>query len=149
MVLSGLFLLQKKIGEKVRFFVKNHGLTPFAKCRLFSTFLEVYFWGLKSILFYLEYQKLFLSVFFFANKKTYEKKVDFFGKNHGLTPLHNFDFLDFFRTLVVWSKKHCFLFKISKNVFSWLSLSKRKNMKKRSIFWKKARTNPFEKSRFF
>ena len=87
--------------------------------------------------------------FFFANKKTYEKKVDFFGKNHGLTPLHNFDFLDFFRTLVVWSKKHCFLFKISKNVFSWLSLSKRKNMKKRSIFWKKARTNPFEKSRFF
>ena len=117
MVLSGLFLLQKKIGEKVRFFVKNHGLTPFAKCRLFSTFLEVYFWGLKSILFYLEYQKFFLSGFFCSKKKSMWEKGRFLWENHGLTPLENVDFLDFFRTSLVWSKKHCFLLKISKNVF--------------------------------
>ena len=87
--------------------------------------------------------------FFLLKKKAYEKKVDFFEKNHGLTPLENVDFFDFFRTSLVWSKKHCFLFKISKNVFSWLCLLKRKNMKKRSIFWKKRGLTPLKNLDFF
>ena len=86
---------------------------------------------------------------FAQKKKIYEIKVDCFEKSHGLTRLQNVDFLDFFRTSLVLSKKHCFLFRISKNVFSCVSLLKRKNMKKRSIFWKKRGLNPFEKSRFF
>ena len=137
MVLLWPFFAPKKDRRKRSIFWQKSWTNPFAKCRLFSTFLEVYFWGLKSIPFCLEYQKLFLSVFFLLKKKTFEKKVDFFEKNHGLTPLQNFDFLDFFRTSLVWSKKHCFLFKISKNLFFWLSLRNRKNMKKRSIFLRK------------
>ena len=58
---------------------------------IFWTFLELQFSGLKSILFYPQYQKIFLSGFF-GSKKKYEKKVDFFDKNHGLTRLQNVDF---------------------------------------------------------
>ena len=141
------FFAPKKDRRKRSIFGQKSWTNPFAKCRLLSTFLEVYFWGL---FFYLEYQKLFLSGFVCSKKKKiYEKKVDFFEKSHGLTRLQNVDFLDFFRTSLVLSKKHCFLFRISKNVFSCVSLLKRKNMKKRSIFWKKRGLNPFEKSRFF
>ena len=46
---------------------------------IFSTFLELHFSGLKNILYYPEYQKMFLSGFFWP-KKTYEKKVDFLTK---------------------------------------------------------------------
>ena len=46
---------------------------------IFSTFLELHFSGLKSILFYPEYQKLFVSEFF-CSKKSYKKKVDFLTK---------------------------------------------------------------------
>ena len=60
-------LLKKNILEKGRFFYKNHGLTPFAKC---------HFSGLKSILFYPEYQKMFLSGLFLL-KKDIEKIVYF------------------------------------------------------------------------
>ena len=116
------FFAPKKDRRKRSIFGQKSWTNPFAKCRLLSTFLEVYFWGLKSIFFYLEYQKLFVSGFVCSKKKIYEKKVDFFEKSHGLTRLQNVDFLDFFRTSLVLSKKHCFLFRISKNVFSWVSL---------------------------
>ena len=46
---------------------------------IFSTFLELHFSGLKRILFYPEYQKMFLSGFFWSKKKN-EKKVDFLTK---------------------------------------------------------------------
>ena len=53
---------------------------------------------------------------FFAKKNRLGKRP-FFKKNNGLTPLQNVDFLKFFRTSLLWSKKHSFLSRISKNVF--------------------------------
>ena len=143
------FFAPKKDRSKRSIFGQKSWTNPFAKCRLLSSFLEVYFWGLKSIFFLSRISKIVSFWFCLLKKKNYEKKVDFFDKSHGQTRLQNVDFLDFFRTSLVLSKKHCFLFRISKNVFSWVSLLKRKNMKKRSIFWKKRGLNPFEKSRFF
>ena len=50
-------------------------------------------------------------------KITHEKKVYFFDRNYGLTPLQIFEFLFFFRTLLFRSKKHSFLSRISKSDF--------------------------------
>ena len=54
---------------------------------IFSTMLELHLSGFKSILFYPEDQKIFLSVFF-AQKDRWGKDP-FFEKNHGLTSLQN------------------------------------------------------------
>ena len=68
---------------------------------IFSTFLEVYFTGQKCILFYPEYQKIFLS-------------GPFLEKNHGLTPLQNVDFFYFPRISLFGSKKNSLLTRIKK-----------------------------------
>ena len=81
-------------------------------------------------------------------KKNIKGKGRCFDKNHGLNALQNVDFFDFARTSLFRSKKHAFLFKISKNVTFWLSLLKRTH-RKRSIVWEKPWTNPFAKCRFF
>ena len=104
---------------KVRFVDQNHGLTPLENFD-FSTFLKFYFSGLKSILFYPEYQRSFLA--WFAHTWC---KVRFFYKNYGLTPLENHDFLDLLDTSLFWSKKHSLLFRISKNDLYWLDLPKK------------------------
>ena len=67
---------------------------------------------------------------FFCSKETYGKKVDFFDKNHGLTPLQNVDFFDYVRTSAFRSKKNSFLSRRSKNVSFWLSLLKRTDEQK-------------------
>ena len=66
----------------------------------------------------------------------------FFNKNHGLTPLQNFDVLDFVRTSLFRSKKHSFLSRISKNGCLWHFFLEKKQMRKRSI-------NPLAKCPFF
>ena len=58
-------------------------------------------------------------------------------------------FFDFFRSLLLRSKKHSFLFKISKNVFSWLSLLKKKNIKKGRFFDKNHGLTPVQNVDFF
>ena len=79
MFLFGFFCLKKKIEEKGRFFDKNHGITPF-KMPIVLTLLEVHYSGLKSIIYYPEYQKMFLSCFVYSQKKTYKNKVEFLQK---------------------------------------------------------------------
>ena len=116
---------------------------------IFSTFLELHFSGLKSILFYQEYKKPFVCSFFCSKKKTYQKKVDFFYKNHGITPLQNVDFIDFVRTSLLRSEKHSFLSRISKTVFLWLFFLKKKHLRKRSICLQKPWTDLFPKRRLF
>ena len=86
---------------------------------------------------------------FFGQKKKIREKGRFIDKNHGLTPLQKSDFLEFFRTFFLWSKKHSFLSTISKNVSFLLFCWKKKNMRKRSIYWQKPWTNPFANCRFF
>ena len=45
-----------------------------------------------------------------CQKKTYIiKKVRFCDKNHGLNPLEKFDFLHFFKSYFLWSRKHCLI----------------------------------------
>ena len=53
--------LLKRTHRKRSIFWEKPWTKRFAKCRFFSTFLELHFAGLKSTLFYPEYQKLFLS----------------------------------------------------------------------------------------
>ena len=91
---------------------------------------------------------MFLSAFLCSKINLWEKGR-FFDKNHGLTPLQNFDFFDFFRTSLLRSKNHSFLSRISKHVSFCLSLLKNKPMRKRSIFWQKPWTNSLSKLRFF
>ena len=94
---------------------------------------------------------MFLSGFFWSKKKW--EKGRFFDKNHGLTPLQNVDFLEFFKTFLLWSKTHSILFftiqNIKKCLFLPFFVQKTKHMRKRSIFWQKPWTNPFAKCRFF
>ena len=86
---------------------------------------------------------------FLCSKKTC-KTGRFFEQNHGLTPFQNDDFLDLFRTSFFRSKKHYFLSRISKNVFFWISLLKKKMRENCWIFVKKKPcTSPFAKCRFF
>ena len=62
------FLAKKKHTRKRSIFRQKPCTNPFAKCRFFSTVWELHFWGPKSLIFYLEYQKIFLSGFL-AKKK--------------------------------------------------------------------------------
>ena len=114
---------------------------------IFSTFLELHFSGLKSIVFYPEYQKMFLYGFFLLEKNTWEKGR-FSDKSHELIPLQNVDFFYFARTSLFRSKKHSFLSRRSKNVSFWLSLLKRTD--ERTVhFLRKPWTKPFAKCPFF
>ena len=63
-------------------------------------------------------------------------KMFFFNKNHGVTPLQNFDVLDFVRTSLFRSKKHSFLSRISKNIPFWVSLLKKTFEKKVDLLTK-------------
>ena len=71
-----LFLLKKRHIRKRSIFWQKPWTNPFAKCRYFLTLLEIHFSGLKSILFYPEYQKMFLYGFF-AKKKHIRKRSIF------------------------------------------------------------------------
>ena len=115
---SLLLFAQKKFIRKRSIFWQKPWTNPFAKCQYFLTLLELHFSGLKSIVFYPEYQKMFL--FGFLCSKEQMRKRSIFQKNHGLTPLRNVDFFDFFRTSLFRSKKLYFLSRISKNLSFWL-----------------------------
>ena len=92
-VSSWFFWLKKKERMKKRsIFWEKPWTNPFAKCPFFSTSWELNFSGLKRTLYYPQYQKTFLYGFFLLKKNIW-KKVDFFEKNHGLTPLQNVDIL--------------------------------------------------------
>ena len=110
-----LFLLKKKYITKRSIFWQKPWTNPFAKCRFFWTLQELHFSGLKSILFYPEDQKMFLSGFLCSKEQMIERSI--FWENHGPTPLQNVHFLKFFRTYLAWCKKYSFLSRITKNGF--------------------------------
>ena len=102
----------------------------------FWSFLKVFFLSVKTILSYLEYQKtIFLA--FLAINYTLEKFI-LFERKHGLTPLQNFDVLDFFGV-------ESFLFypEYQKSIFSLLIFPKTQ-VTKNLIFCKKHGVNPLE-----
>ena len=143
-----LFCLKKKnILEKGRFFDKSHGLTLLQNVDFFDFARTSLFRSKKNS--FLSRRSKNASCWLSLLKRTDKEKVHFFGKNHGLTPFQNVDFLNIFRTYLLWSKKHSFLSRISKNVFFLLFFAQKKHMRKRSIFWQNPRTNLFAKFRRF
>ena len=60
----------------------------------------------------------------FPKKKHSWEKGRFFDKNHGLTSLQIFEFVDFFQTLLFRFKKHSFLSRILKTPLLWLDFLK-------------------------
>ena len=74
-----LLLLKKTYKKKVDFLTKTVDQTLW-KMPIFFTLLEFPFSGLKSILYYPKYQKMFLSCFVYSQKKTCKKKVKFLQK---------------------------------------------------------------------
>ena len=145
MFLSG-FLCSIEQMRKRSIFWQKPWTNPFAKCRYFFTSLELHFSGLKSIFFYQEYKKMFLSGFF-CSKKKHMKKGRYFDKNHGLTPLQTVHFFYFGRDSLFRFKQDSFLSRISKNVSLWLFLLKRNIWDKGRFFDKNH--GPFAKCRFF
>ena len=144
MLLSGFFCL-KKTYEKRSIFWQKPWTNPFAKCRYSLTLLELHFSGLKSIVFYPEYEKMFLSAFF-CSKKICEKKVDFLTRT---MDLQNVDFFRLFENFTFEVQKALFSIQNIKKCFFLPFFAKKKHIRKRSIFWQKPWTNPFAKCRFF
>ena len=60
-----------------------------------------------------------------CQKNIHDKKVRFWDKKDGLTPLQNLDLLDSSKTPFIWSKKHSCLFRIPKNDLFFLNLAKK------------------------
>ena len=89
--------------------------------------------------------KKYFFLAFFGQKKKWEKGR-FFDKKHGLTPLQNDDFLEFFRTFLLWSKKHSFLFFSMQNIKKCLFMAfffQKKNIRVKGRFLDKNQTVHF------
>ena len=132
-----VFLLKKKHIRKRSIFSQKPWTNPFAKC---------HFSGLKSILFYPEYQKMFLSGLFLL-KKDIEIKVYFVTKKPWSNPFQKYRFFDLLQN---------FPFEVEKAFFSILNIKKMclfslflQNMTERSIFWQKPWTNRLSQMTFF
>ena len=118
-----LNLPKKYQWENIRFFHKNHGLT-LSQISFFLTFLKHRFSGVNSILFYPEHKKTTLFLLNLSKKWPWEN-IQIFEKKHGPTPLENFDFSDFLKISLFWSKKHSLPSTISKKNLFWLNLPKK------------------------
>ena len=114
---------------------------------IFLTMLELHLSGLKSILFYPEDQKMFLSGFLCSKEKIRKRSI--FWEIPWTNAFAKCRFFRLFRTSLFRSKKYSFLSRISKNLSFSLWWLKKNHMKKRSIFGQKLWTNPFAKWQFF
>ena len=88
-----LFLL-KKACKKRSISSQKPWTNPFAKCQYFLTFLELHFSGLKSIVFYPEYQKMFL--FGFLCSKEQMRKRSIFSEKPWTNPFAKCQFFRLF-----------------------------------------------------
>ena len=142
-----LFWLKKKHMKKRSIFAQKPWTNPFAKWRFFLTLWKLHFWGPKNFFSIQNIKKCFFMAFLLEKKHI--RKMSIFWQNHELTPLQNVDlFLECFRSFLLWSKKHSFLSRISKNVSLWLFFAQKKTYEIRSIFWQKPWTNPLAKCRY-
>ena len=82
-------------------------------------------------------------------KKKHKRRRSNFCQKPWLTPSQNVDILEFFRTFFLWSIKHSFLSRISKNVFFLLFLLKKKIWGKGGFFDKNHGLTPLENADFF
>ena len=112
---------------------------------IFQSFLELYFSGLKSILFYPEYQKMFVCWLFYLEKKKKEKGR-FFDKNQ---PLAKCPFFRIFQNFTFQVKKAFFTIQNIKICLFLALFAQKKHIRRRSNFCQKPCTNPFAKCPFF
>ena len=90
---SGLFCWKTKKGQIFQFLTKNHGLTPFKKCKIFY-FSNRCFLSLKWLDFYLQGHKTQSLLTYFSEKQK-RTKFQSCDQNHGLTPLEKCHFSTF------------------------------------------------------
>ena len=114
---------------------------------IFSNFLELHFSGQKSILYYPEYQNMFLSCFV-CSKQTYKKKVEFLQKTM-YDPLCKMSVILTLLERNFSGVKRILYFQEYKKLFLSGFFCSKKNMRKRFFFRQKPWTNPFEKCPFF
>ena len=118
MFLSGSFCFKTTYKKKVDFLRKTMDFLTKTlwKMSIFLTLQELHFSGLKSILYYPEYEKMFLFGLFWLKKNIW-KKVRFVEKNNGLTPLQNVDFFLLLGELNFWGPKSCIFYSGYKKMF--------------------------------
>ena len=121
-IFSGL-ICPRHTWQKVRFFDKNHGLTLLENFEFLDFFKSFFFWCRKD--FFIQNNKKTIFSCLICPKYIDDKKSDFFYESHGLTPLENFDFVDFFKTFFFRSRKHSFLSRRPKNDLLWLDCTKK------------------------
>ena len=120
---------------------------PFGKFRLLGFFRNLAFSWLEFNIFYSQYWKIIFSCLI-CLKNTHEKRLGFFYKNRGLTPLENVYLLTLLKLFFCF-KNRCFLFRITVNDIFLLDLPKNTHRRKSSFCWRKAWTNPLGKFKFF
>ena len=115
-----LNLPKKYQWENIRFFHKNHGLTPLENVD-FSDFLKIsLFWSKKH-----------------SFPSRISKDNNFWLNLAKKIPMENLDFLDFFKTPLFSSKKHSFLPKITKHQLFLLTFCSKIPWRKHLSFWQK------------
>ena len=125
MIFSGLICPKTTIKKKLNF-LKKVWTNPFAKNSMFWIFIKVvFFWSLWKISIFWNFlkvlftaQKSFFCIWniqkrsflaWFTHWNTHEKKFNF------LTKSMDFNFFDFFKSSLFWSKNKSFPLKISRN----------------------------------
>ena len=139
-----LFLLKKKYITKRSIFWQKPWTNPFAKCRFFLTLQELHFSGLKSILYYPEYEKMFLFGLFWLKKK-HMKKSSICWQKQWTNPFTKCRFFFTSWELNFWGPKSCIFYPGYKKMFlSGFFCYKKKHIRKNSMFWQKPWTNPLQ-----
>ena len=117
-ILSGL-ICPKDIDDR-KFDFSTKTMENFEFLDFFKSF---FFWCRKD--FFIQNNKKTIFSCLICPKYIDHKKSDFFYESHGLTPLENFDFVDFFKTSFFWSRKHSYFSRISQHDPLWLVLPKK------------------------
>ena len=76
------------------------------------------------------------------------KKLQLFDQNHGLSPLQKCQFCLLFKSMLILSRKACFLTRTSPNTFSGSILHKTKRSQKFQIFDQNHGLTPLQKCQF-
>ena len=101
---TNFFWSQKYPWENILFSGQNHGLIPLENFDFSDLFIISLFRFKKhSFVFKISKKNLF---YLNLPKRYLWENIRFFKKNYALTPVENFDFMDFFETSLFWSKKH-------------------------------------------
>ena len=129
--------------EKWPFLDQNHGLTPLEKYQFFGSLDFLY---VERRFFVLEYPKRHFTGLNCLKKKL--EKWPFLDQNHGLTPLKNDNFSNFWTSSFYSLERRFFVLEYQKRHFPGLYFLK-KQVRKPAIFLQQPLVNPFWKMSIF